>query len=72
MSTIYVPCCFLLHVTLPSRHFSPFKINVPADKVANASKVKLSGTAIKEAEANKNNEVVIDISQAGTKAIVVV
>lgn len=50
---------------------SPFKINVDDRHVCNAGKVKVSG-AIKEATANKWNDVTLVIDEAGKNLHVII
>lgn len=50
---------------------SPFKIAVGDHEVASASKVKVTGAGIQNAEANKENEFAIDISNAGFGSLAV-
>lgn len=44
---------------------SPFKVNVGDNEVATAGKVKVTGSGLQTAEANKQNEFGVDISKAG-------
>lgn len=48
---------------------SPFKLNVGDNEVASPGKVKVSGQGLQSAEANKQNEFTVDISNAGHGAI---
>ena len=44
---------------------SPFKINVLAKDIGNASKVKVTGDGLKEGKTHKENEFVLHTSDAG-------
>lgn len=48
---------------------SPFKIMVSPKEVGDASKVKVSGTALKEGKTHQDNKVLIDTKEAGTYRI---
>jgi len=50
---------------------SPFKLNVGDNEVASPAKVKVTGTGLQTAEANKPNEFGLDISNAGYGGIYV-